>query len=125
MIDLIKREDAINALSKGEGCRGICSRAIRNIPAVTMVEQDNQQQLDFYYEAACRIVQAFDPEYPSPNVIELIQALSFASVKLNTMSTEKIVQWANKYCAEWFEKHIKWEVCMNETIQENIRHVST
>lgn len=62
---------------------------------------------DYYYEAACRIVQAFDPEFPSPNVLEVIQALSFVAVKLNTISTKEIVQWAKDYCAEWYEKHMK------------------
>lgn len=32
MNDLIKREDALNALSRGNGCGNICSNAIRRIP---------------------------------------------------------------------------------------------
>lgn len=37
MADLIDREAAIKALSHGEGCGNICSRAIRRIPAVDAV----------------------------------------------------------------------------------------
>ena len=36
--DLIRRGDALNALSRGEGCGNICSRMIRNVPAVDAVE---------------------------------------------------------------------------------------
>ena len=37
MDDLISRAAAIEALSYGEGCKGICARAIRHIPAVDAV----------------------------------------------------------------------------------------
>ena len=107
MIDLIKREDAINALSRGEGCEGICSRAIRRIPAVTMVEQDSKQHWDYYYESACLIIQAFDENYPSPNVLEVIKALSFIATKQNTISTKEIIKWAKEYAEEWFNKNMK------------------
>ena len=107
MIDLIKREDAKKALSKGEGCGNICCKAIDRIPAVTIIQQEANSNWDYFYEVACTIVQAFDENYPSPNVIEVIKALSFAASKCKTTSTEEIVKWAKDYCVKWFELNIK------------------
>ena len=62
---------------------------------------------DYFYESACVIVQAFDDEFPFPNVLELIKALSFVATKRNTISTGEIITWAKDYCAEWYDKYMK------------------
>ena len=35
-MDLIKREDALNKLSRGEGCGNVCRNLIRSIPSVSL-----------------------------------------------------------------------------------------
>ena len=68
---------------------------------------EQTQHWDYFYESACVIVQAFVDEYPFPNVLELIKALSFIATKRNTISTDEIIKWAKDYCAEWYDKHMK------------------
>lgn len=68
---------------------------------------EQTQHWDYFYESACVIVQAFVDEFPFPNVLELIKALSFVATKRNTISTDEIIKWAKDYCAEWYDKHMK------------------
>lgn len=55
MSDLIFRSDALKALSNGEGCSNICSRAIRHIPAVdAMPVVRAKWEIDYSWLNHCR-----------------------------------------------------------------------
>ena len=56
------------------------------------------------YAIACTIIQAFLPDYPSPNVNELAHALLLASEVSGELETDKVIEWAKKYSAEWYKK---------------------
>ena len=51
--ELIFRSDALKALSNGEGCGNICSRAIRRIPAVDAVPVVRCRDCKYYNITCC------------------------------------------------------------------------
>lgn len=51
--ELIFRSDALKALSNGEGCGNICSRAICRIPAVDTAPVVHAHWIEYYTDIMC------------------------------------------------------------------------
>ena len=59
------------------------------------------------YAIACTIIQAFEPDYPSPNVEQLVTALKLASEVSGELETDKVIEWAKEYAEAWYKKTFK------------------
>ena len=62
---------------------------------------------DRNYAIACTIIQAIEPDYPSPSVREFSDALRLASEISGELWTDEVIEWAKNYATEWFEKYMK------------------
>ena len=62
---------------------------------------------DRNYAVACTIIQAFEKDYPSPPVRQLIDALWLASEISGELETDNVIEWAKDYSSEWYKKNMK------------------
>lgn len=67
MADMIDRQAAIDALSRGSGCGKSCHRAIKNLPSVDAVEVVRCKDCKWFNDFGCAIRIVDDSDKPKEN----------------------------------------------------------